>query len=114
MRPMTRRANHQKSVIPCCKNIPLTVVQIPGMDSARLTRKRAARDRHERCVDAVTWVTSTNVADADGEVVWYVTPAAGVKFVEISPRGDVKKASHQGDREETLKPCAGRPGCPLL
>ena len=33
-------------------------------------------------------VTETNVADADGEVVWSWRPDAGVKLCGVGPRSD--------------------------
>src|SRR5260370_7219749 len=48
----------------------------------------------------------TNVADADGEVVWSWRPDAGVKFVrsKLLKSDGGNKAGHRGEREVSRKP----------
>ena len=59
-------------------------------------------------------VPLTNGTEADGEVVWFWRPDAGVKFLRSKfLRGDGgKKAGHREEREVSRKTIArGRPEC---
>jgi hypothetical protein len=52
----------------------------------------------------------TNVADADGEVVWSWRPDAGVKLammLRITPMTVAKEPGHRGEREVSRKPSRG-------
>ena len=76
---------------------------------------RGARDRHERCGE-MRWMPNaqlTSAHEADGEVVWFGRPKAGVSSV-VEPRDDGDKSGlvHRGEHEVSRKTIAqGKPGC---
>ena len=82
-------------------------------NSARLTRLRGARDRHERAVRCGGREGATDVrAGAYGEVVWFGRRGAGVKLAIRSAGDGGKRAVLRGEHEVSRKAIAqGRPEC---
>ena len=112
-----RRANHLKIVSsPSRKNIPLNVLR-PNQphNSARLTRMRGARERHERAVGCGgREARQTCAPEAYGEVVWFWRRGAGVKFArsKLLAGDGGKRAVLREEHEVSRKAIAqGRPGC---
>ena len=107
-----RRANQPKPVQPFAQKYFASSRRAnQKYNSARLTRMRGG-SRSSRTCGGMRWTRRlrlTSVADADGEVVWFWRPDAGVKFVRSTLlTGDGgKKAGHRGEREVSRKPSRG-------
>jgi hypothetical protein len=82
--------------------------------SARLTRWRGARERHERAVgcDGRGWRAGRCAPEAYGEVVWFGRRGAGVKRAIRSAGDGGKRAVLREEHEVSRKAIAqGRPEC---
>ena len=83
-------------------------------NSARLTRLRGARHRHERAVrcDGREGATRRMQPEAYGEVVWFGRRGAGVKLAIRSAGDGGKRAVLREEHEVSRKAIAqGRPEC---
>jgi hypothetical protein len=88
-------------VVPSGKSTPPILASSPT--------RGALRDRHDRWVrDAMDVIArETNVAGADGEVVWSWRPDAGVKFAGDDLRATVaREPGHRREHEVTVKTIA--------
>jgi hypothetical protein len=103
------RANHQKPVQPQAEKFPAFLLrQISCPCDASCPARGALRDRHERWdQDAVDASASsrasrarTNDVEADGEVVWFGRPDAGVKLAMMLPITPATVTTKPGRREE--------------